>query len=282
MSQLFVPKWPFFLGDAYLVGLAGFIYSESRLPLGHWELAACAICVALGALLGVLPFLLDYRALTKFVEADALGAVAHKIQDLEILAGQISSATSQWTDVHLQAEKTANTAREITERMAAEVRDFTTFMQKINEGEKATLRLEVEKLGRAEGNWLQVLVHVLDYVYELHANAARSDQPRLAEQLGVFQNACRDTARRVGLVAFTPAPGESYDVKRHKSADTDAPSANSVVAAALAPGYTLQGRLVRPALVSLTIGQNPETASDRLSASDGNPNRVPLESSPST
>ena len=58
------------------------------------------------------------------------------------------------------------------------------------------VRLEVEKLRRAEGEWLQVLVRVLDHVYALHLGALRSGQPNLIEQLSNFQNACRDAARR--------------------------------------------------------------------------------------
>lgn len=279
-NSLSVPKWPFFIGDAILLGIAWFIYRESKLPLGHWEMTACGICAALGALLGVLPFVLDYRALNKAIEAEGLGAVSEKIQNLERLAAQISGATNQWEHVHLQAEKTSVTAKEISERMAAEVRDFTAFMQKINEGEKSTLRLEAEKLRRAETDWLQVVVHVLDHVYALHTGAARSGQPRLVEQLTHFQNACRDAARRVGLTPFSPAPGEAFDTQRHQSNNADAPPpTGAVIAEALAPGYTLQGRLIRPALVRVTADGPTETAPAESSAASADQNQLPLESS---
>jgi molecular chaperone GrpE (heat shock protein) len=280
-SLLSLPKWPFFLGDVVLLALAYFIYFESRLPLGHWEMTACGICVALGALLGVLPFLLDYRALNKAVEAEALGAVSDKILNLERLAAQISSATNAWENVHLQAEKTSMAAKEITERMAAEVRDFTEFMQKINEGEKATLRLEVEKLRRAEGDWLQVLTHVLDHVYALHSGAVRSGQPRLVEQLSQFQNACRDAARRVGLTAFAPTAGDAFDPRRHKSADGDSPPpAGAAITETLATGYTLQARVVRPALVRIESGQkNTDALPLETQSADAAQDQLPLETS---
>src|SRR6267378_1108495 len=153
-------KWPFLLADAFMLGLAYFIYRESKLPLGHWEIAACCVCVALGALLGVTPFLLEYRALLKLVQLSTLGSATDKIQNLEALAVQISGATNHWQMAQEQADKTAANAKEISERMAAEVRDFTKFMEKVNEGEKSTLRLEVEKLRRAEKEWLNILVHM--------------------------------------------------------------------------------------------------------------------------
>ena len=67
--------------------------------MADWEIVTAAACVALGAVLGVLPFILDYRAMVKVIEANALGAVAEKIQNLEKLAAQISAATNQWANV---------------------------------------------------------------------------------------------------------------------------------------------------------------------------------------
>jgi len=52
------------------------------------------------------------------------------------------------------------TAREITDRMSAEVRELR-ILQKANDGEKATLRLETDKL-RGRRPTGRVLVHVLD------------------------------------------------------------------------------------------------------------------------
>jgi len=276
-NSLSVPKWPFFLGDAVMLGIAYFIYYDNKSPLGHWEITACGICAALGALLGVLPFVLDYRALTKAIEAEAVGTASEKIQNLERLAAQISGATNQWEHVHLQAEKTSVAAKEITERMAAEVRDFTEFMQKINEGERSTLRLEVEKLHRAENDWLQVLVHVLDHIYALHTGAARSGQPRLVEQLTHFQNACRDAARRVGLTPFAAAAGDIFDAQRHQPAGDEAPPAGAVIAENLAPGYTLQGRVIRPALVRVGSDGPVETAPEKSPASSVEQDQLPLE-----
>jgi molecular chaperone GrpE (heat shock protein) len=273
-----VPKWPFFLGDAVMLGLAYFIYYESKLPLGHWEMIACGVCAALGALLGVLPFVLDYRALNKAVEAGALGAVSEKIQKLEALAAQIASATNHWENVQLQAEKISVTAKETAERMAAEVRDFTEFMKKINESEKSTLRLEVEKLRRAETDWLQVLVHLLDHVYALHTGAARSGQPRLVEQLTHFQNACRDAARRVGLSPFAAEAGEPFDSQRHKSTEAEAPPAEAKIVEYLAPGYTLQGRLIRHALVRVDTDEQPKAVAAQSPAASAEQNQLPLES----
>jgi len=255
MSDLNAPKlakWPFFLGDALLLGMACFITYQSKPALGHWELCFVVLCVVGGALLGIAPFLLEYDALVKLTEADTLTTAVSQLHNLEGIAAQISGATSRWQDAQDQADKTARSAREIADRMTAEAQAFTEFMQKANDNEKATLWLEVEKLRRAEADWVQVLVRTLDHVFALHQGALRSGQPGLIEQLGQFQNACRDAARRVGLTPFSANEAEPFDPQRHQLVDGAAqPAPDAVVAQTIAAGYTFQGRLIRPALVSL-------------------------------
>jgi molecular chaperone GrpE (heat shock protein) len=247
-----VPKWPFLLGDTLLLAAAYFLILQSPHPIGRWEIVTAASCVALGAWLGALPFILDYRAIVKVIEAGALGAIGEKIQNLEKLAGQINAATSEWLNVQTQAEKISIGVNEIAGKMAGEVREFSEFMRQMNDSEKAALRLEVEKFRRGEGEWLQVLVRILDHVFMLHTAAARSGQPKLAEQIAHFQNACRDAARRIGLVPFSAGPDEAFDGERHQAVGGDEkPPADAVVAETVGPGFTFQGRLLRPALVRL-------------------------------
>ncbi|MCW5554590.1 MAG: nucleotide exchange factor GrpE [Verrucomicrobiae bacterium] len=256
-TDLKVPKWPFFLGDGFMLGLAYFVFAQGQGPLQQWEITALVICVGLGALLGVVPFLLEYRATLKLIEVSAVGTALDKIQQLETVAAQISGATNHWQYAQEQADKTATLAREMSERMAGEVRDFTEFMQRINDGEKSTLRLEVEKMRRAENDWLNVAIHILDHIYALVHAAERSGQPNLIAQLQQFQNACRDVARRVGLVPFVPETGTPFNPERHQGTEDRPPPAGARVAEVLAAGYTFQGRLLRQALVRVQIDAAP-------------------------
>ena len=247
-----IAKWPFLLGDALLLAFAYFIVWRSSHPIPQWEIIACFASAGLGTVIGILPFILDYRAIGKAIEANALGAVAEKIQNLEQLAAQITFATNQWEVAQGQAEKTSAGAKEIADKMAAEVREFAEFMEKMNDSEKATLRLEVEKLHRGETEWLQVLVRILDHVFALHAAATHSGQPKLAGQITQFQNACHDVTRRIGLTPFIAVPDEPFNAERHQAVDTGGkPPADAVVAETVGSGYTFQGRLLRPALVRL-------------------------------
>ena len=251
-----VPKWIFLISDAVLMVFGYFFVLHSPLPIRHWEIAAG--CVVLGAILGVIPFILDYLAMGKAIEVNALSSVADRIQDLERVTALISSATNEWVHAQTQAEKTSNSAKEIADKMAEEAQQFAKVMQKLNDNEKSALRLEVEKLHRAEVEWLQVLVRILDHVFALSAAAARSGQPRVAEQMAQFQNACRDAAQRVGLVPFTATPDELFDAKRHQAVNTESdPPAGAVVAETVGSGFTFQGKLLRPVLVRLREASPP-------------------------
>jgi molecular chaperone GrpE (heat shock protein) len=211
----------------------------------------------------------------KALEVNALGAVADRIQDLERVTALISSATNEWVQAQMQAEKTSNSAKEIADKMTEEAHQFARVMQKLNDNEKSALRLEVEKLHRAEVEWLQVLVRILDHVFALNAAAERSGQPRVAEQMAQFQNACREAAHRVGLVPFAAAPDEPFDAKRHQAVNMESePPAGAVVAETVGAGFTFQGRLLRPALVRLREASPPAAPAVEASVPADSPRQV--------
>jgi molecular chaperone GrpE (heat shock protein) len=136
--------------------------------------------------------------------------------------------------------------------MAAQAQEFSSFFQRASDQEKSTLRLELEKMKRAETEWLQVLVRILDYVHALHNAGVRSGQQELINELAQFQNACRDAARRLGLTAFAPAQNELFDARIHQTPDPQTkPDPGSAIAELLAPGFTFQTQLLRRALVKV-------------------------------
>ena len=281
-QRIKVSKWPFFLGDGVMLGMAYFIFWQGANPLLRWEVVACAACVALGALLGVLPFFLEHRSLLKVIETSAVGSAAEKIQNLQAVSGQITNAANLWENAQQQAEITTNAAKEITDRMNAELQDFKQFLEKANESERATLRLEVDKLRRAEAEWLQVLVHIFDHIFAVYTAAERSGQQQLIAQLGQFQNACRDSIRRIGLTQFVAKPSDTFDPQRHRWADGETPPAGALVTETLATGYTYQGKLVRPALVRVEKGGAEDSQPELPGESEPTaPAPVPVEAADS-
>lgn len=206
--------------------------------------------VAMGAWLAVIPFLKQYEAAVTVAESETLTTAVAQINQVQTLANQISFATAQWQVVQEHAGRTAEEARQLGEKMAQEGRAFGEFMAKANDREKSHLRLEVEKLRRGQEEWLQVLVGMLDHAQALYRAGLNSGQPQLIRQLGQYQAACRDMARRVGLVPVEAKPDEPFRAEEHQLADPAGPVPEQArVKEMLATGYTFQGQRIRRVVV---------------------------------
>ena len=257
MSQTPAPrlnKLPFLLGDLLLLASAAWVALYGT-ALGPWQYAAVVTAVALGAWLAVWPFVLEFRAAITLAESSALSSVTDKIHGLDEVATSITNATAEWLRLQQSGNQTVTVGEQLAERMTTEVRNFGETLGRMNETEKSHLRLEVEKLRRAEGDWLGITVRMLDHVHALHQAGARSGQRNVIEQLTHFQNACRDTARRIGLSPLLPEAGIPFDPNAHKLLEGAKPTEAAVIGDLLAPGYTFQGQLIRLPVVALLQAQ---------------------------
>lgn len=265
-------KWPFALGDLLLLATAAWLVLRPAPAPGLGQALLAVVAVALGAWLGVMPFLMEYRAALRLAEADQLATVVSQMGRLEAVGEQVRLATGQWQTVQEHCERAVAAARDIGERMTEEVQRFTEFMRQANDTEKAHLRLEADRARRAESEWLQVLVRLLDHVYALYMAGVRSGQPRLREQLGHFQAACRDIVRRVGLIPVEAAPDEPFDELKHQLAEEGAPApAGTPIAETVATGYTFQGRVLRPPIVRVKTPPPAPPATEEPSAAAPEP-----------
>lgn len=269
---------PFLIGAALLDYFAWWVVQKSEHPINIWMGVLALVAVGGAAWVSVIPFLTDAENATKLEELEKLQSAANQIQNLEKVGTQIAIATAQWQNVQEHNAKAIESAKQVSEEMSAEALRFADFMKQANDSEKATLRLEVEKLKRAETDWLQVLVRVLDHVYALHRAAKHSGQPNLMEQLAHFQNACRDAARRVGLVAFAPAAGDGFEPGQHQTADgrKDIPD-DAKIFETVATGYTFQGQMLRPALVLIEAPKAPLPVQSAVAAKPAVPAEAPAQ-----
>lgn len=269
-AKLFLP---FVVGDLLLVAAALVIWQQAHQPMTAIEVCASAACVALGAMLAVWPFRLRHHAELKLVEMEGLADTLRQIGQVQDVADRIETATGQWQSAHEHAGKTVAAARDVMDRMAEEQRAFQAFMQKAEDSERHHLRLEVSKLRRAEGDWLQVLVRILDNVYALYLAGVRSGQSGLIHEFTQFQNACRDAARRVGMAPIVAAPGTPFDPERHQLPDANAtvPEGATVIET-VALGHVFQSQLLRRALVTV---QPPSMTTAATPSTDALPSQSP-------
>jgi molecular chaperone GrpE (heat shock protein) len=257
MSLLTVPKtakWPFFLGDALLIGLAWFIYAQALKPFDGATLAACVGCVTLGAFLGVLPFIIDYRAEIRLSESSGLAETVDQIRNLQTLASSVTHATGRWQEVHEQAGRAVDSARQVSDKMNEEMASFMAFLEKANDSERQHLRLEVDKLKRAESDWVGVVVMIMDHAHALRSAAIKAGQQRVVDQLNQFQAAIRDVARRVGLTPLEAEAGTVFDPATHQLPDGNKVTEGTRITGMLATGFSLRGQMIRPVIVEAETG----------------------------
>lgn len=242
--------WPFLVADAFFA-MAALLLWQGHKPMLWWEASLLIVCVAGAAGCFLFPFLQRNKDEQSSAQARLLTESLKQIQKIDQVAAQIVEATRQWREFHQQAAEISDTTKALAGSISAESKVFSEILQKANIGEKAHLRLEVDKLRRAEAEWLQVVVLMLDHVSALSLAARHSGQQNYIEQIGHFQNSCREAARRIGLAPMTGRVGEPFDANLHQLRDKMTLDENAIVEETLMPGYTFQGRLVRRALVAL-------------------------------
>lgn len=245
-----IPKWPFILADVALLLGCAWVINQAMPSRAYWVVAIAVLVWSFGAWICIMPWIREHQAQTKHLENETLTSALEQIQKLEDIGARVQSATASWQSAQDAAARVTTAAQQIEERIKADSKDFMEFAERINGDEKQHLRLEVEKLRRAEAEWLQVAARMLDHTFALTTAALRSGQPNLGTQMTNFQNACRDAARRVGLVAFHPGVGDPFEDRSQQLEDPNAkPEEGAIVSEILATGYTFQGQLLRKALV---------------------------------
>src|SRR5262252_3690665 len=96
VSDWKISKWPFLSANSVLIFAAAALIAKSAHPISAGQMCIATACVALGALLGCLPFILEYRAVKKLVEVNAVTGVAEQLHDLKTYSAQVAAATEQW------------------------------------------------------------------------------------------------------------------------------------------------------------------------------------------
>lgn len=252
-----IVKWPFVLADFVLVASAFLMAWRTKWSFPPLTVLGLTGCIIVGAVLMVVPFLMEHMAAVKLWEQSNLADAAQQLDQWVTCANRMTATTSHWQETQAASQKASESARQLVDRISAEAKAFSDFLQRTELQEKQSLRFELEKVRRQEGELLQVMVHLLDHTFGLWQAGERSGQPQLAQQLSHFRSACLETARRVGLVAYEAVAGSPFDPQAHQTADGQEPPPGSVISTTVATGYTFQGQPVRRILVTI---QEPPVA----------------------
>ncbi|MEI9863282.1 MAG: nucleotide exchange factor GrpE [Limisphaerales bacterium] len=86
----------------------------------------------------------------------------------------------------------------------------------------------------------------------MHTAAVRTGDANFIEPITNFQKACHEIVQPAGLVPFIAEADEPFNAEWYQVAGTNAePPKNAIIAETISTGYSLEGQVLRPAIVRL-------------------------------
>ena len=150
-----LPKWPFLTGDAALLGLAWWIASESRNPFAGAPFIAIVCCVALGAVLAVVPFLTDYARKQDEALDERQRALEALSRTVATSAEQISIAAGGLHEIATLAQRNLQAAEQLPEKLQEKIAGFKNQLAGTRDSERDELKKELTRLRTSEAERLQ-------------------------------------------------------------------------------------------------------------------------------
>jgi hypothetical protein len=205
---------PFIVADVILVGFAAFIGWQAPAPLGVAPLAAISGLVALGAVAGLYPFVMNHARR----QEEALRERTEQIEALaRILTGtaeKIGIAVSNLPSIAESSAHQLKLAEQLPATIQAQIATLQQQLSATHAGENAALRHELDTLRHAQTEKLAAALADLTRLEALaakHAAAldgAIAHLPRLAE---VFNQQTADTLRHETAAAITALQSASRE-----------------------------------------------------------------------
>jgi hypothetical protein len=142
--------WPFLLGDGVLLGVAALIAFRNQAPLVGAPLLAVASCVALGAVLACVPFLLNYTRRQDAALADRQAEIAALARTTAESAEQLGIAAAGLHTISDTAHRALKHADQLPHKLQEKISEFKTQLNEVNVTENETLAQEVNTLRASE------------------------------------------------------------------------------------------------------------------------------------
>ena len=191
---------------------------DGALPVHHWKIAAG--CVMLGAVLGVVPFYLDYRAMGKSDGSHALVAVVEKIQNLEIFSERINLAMNHRPVIQgtvlRKPENPPPPPGRLPDSTTQEARRFSEFMFRLTTARRPRCGSSSKPCTARKANGCRLLLG--RYLPSYFCPAPRRAPRRAVHRAHCEFSARRIRRRRLGLLPFIAEPDKPFDAERHQAA----------------------------------------------------------------
>jgi len=271
-----LPKLPFLIGDAALLATAWFIASRGHGALGGEAIAAVTACVAVGALLGVIPFLSDYARKQDEALDERQRGLEALARTVNTAAEQISIAANGLHEITELAHKNLKHAEQLPHKLQEKIAEFNAQLDNAREDDREELEKELVELRASES---ERLAAVADKIHKSVAELAKLDtaaQKHLAARAELVGSAT-DTIAKTDAVAALDASlvaitRELAAAQTKALAEIDATLAARTTAA-IAAIEAASRAMASPAIASIPDTPAPEPAATDATATPKRPRK---------
>jgi hypothetical protein len=168
-----LPKWIFLVIDLGLL-LTAFIivFFNDKNPYAPLPFVSAVVCVGLAAIIGLIPFLIDYAAdSAEYVQTERT-KVADHVQRLNAASESLARAAAQIKAVEEAVHKTAHAAENLPYRMQEKLAEFNQQLVTSEDEEKERLNEELATLRQSESERLSA---VADKIHKATTELAALD-----------------------------------------------------------------------------------------------------------
>lgn len=149
-----LPKWPFLVGDAALLGIAIVIAIRSPAPFSNQVILAITGCAVLAAILGIIPFLADYAGKQDEALDERQRGLDSLTRTVANSAEQISAASTSLHELNELAREHLTLVESLPEKLQVAVQEFKTERDETLTTENKALQKELKSLRNAESKKL--------------------------------------------------------------------------------------------------------------------------------
>jgi len=152
-----LPKWVFLVIDLGLLLTAFIIVYFAKNPYAPVPLMTAVACVGLAAIVGLVPFLVDYAADSAEYVQQERARIADQVQRLNAAGESLARAAAQIKAVEEAVHKTAHAAENLPYRMQEKLAEFNQQLAATEDEEKERLTEELATLRLGESERLTAL-----------------------------------------------------------------------------------------------------------------------------
>lgn len=178
-----LPKWIFLVIDLSLLLTAFIIVYFAKYPYAPVPLISTVACVGLAAVIGLVPFLIDYAADSAEYVQQERARIADQVQRLNAAGESLARAAAQIKAVEEAVHKTAHAAENLPYRMQEKLAEFNQQLATAEDEEKERLGEELATLRQGESERLATIADKISTATaELAALEAAARQQLAAAQ----------------------------------------------------------------------------------------------------